>query len=280
MKPSQLQALVQLLDDEDPQVQEAVRQAFYEAGIEVIPQLEKAWQESPSTLQLHIEEIVSELQTRHFTALLRKWREKGGLDLLEGVFLVAQLHYPGLQLNHYYNFLRRSVLKTWLEIPHTLDPIEKLIAINRQLYLAENFRPEVLEPYHPRFFFLNEVIDMRRGNPLTLGTLYLYYAQEQQLPVHMVSFEGYHALRYYDGELHFYIDPYNKGLFFTPSEVEQQLRRKGISLSALQFKPLSHVYIILHYLQGLRRAYSQAGELDKALKFQRVLDAINITFHS
>lgn len=278
MNPSQFQALVQLLDDEDPRVQEVVHQAFYEAGIEVIPQLEKAWQESPSAIQLRIEEIVSELQMRHFSALLRTWREKGGVDLLEGVFLVAQLQYPGLQLNRYYNILRRSVLKTWLEVSNTLDPIEKLIAINRQLYLIENFRPETLDPYHPRFFFLNEVIDARRGNPLTLCTLYLYYAQEQQLPIHMVHFEGYYALRYYDGELHFYIDPYNKGLFFTPSEVEQHLRLKGFSASKV--KPLSHVYIILHYLQSLRRAYFRSGELEKATKFQRVLDAIDITFHS
>src|SRR3954469_21402740 len=98
MDSNKIKALIFLLDDDDNEVVSHVEREIISHGESIIPFLENEWENNFNPLvQRRIEELI---HTLHFELLLTRletWKENGGVDLLEGMWLIATYQYPDLE---------------------------------------------------------------------------------------------------------------------------------------------------------------------------------------
>jgi hypothetical protein len=98
MNQREIKALISLLDDEDHEVSQHVEGKILSLGGNVIPFLETEWEESFNPIvQRKIEELIHELQLSIMIERLQSWKNGGGLDLLEGMWIISTYHYPTFQ---------------------------------------------------------------------------------------------------------------------------------------------------------------------------------------
>jgi regulator of sirC expression with transglutaminase-like and TPR domain len=279
MQASKFNALLKLLDDTDPTVQTQVENEFYNQGAEVLHQLEEASETTDNAdLQSRIEALISRIQLGRFSDELLQWRKNGGEDLLEGWLLVTQTGNPTLNPQKYKSAVSRLTHRTWLQLNNGMSDLEKLCVINKLLFGLEGYNGNYLRPMQPENNYLNELIDSKQGNSLSLSTLYSLLARELNIPLQIVNFHGYFALRYYTEQSHFYIDAFNKGLFFTPHQVERFLDKMELHSNVLSYKPLSRIYVVLQLIESLIMNYEQDEQHEEANRFRRLLQNIEISF--
>ena len=84
LTPGELNALVSLLDDSDREVRMHVRDRIISLGNDIIPFLEKKWENSFNPdIQKEIEELVHDLQFSLLKTRLTDWRDTDDLRGLD-----------------------------------------------------------------------------------------------------------------------------------------------------------------------------------------------------
>jgi len=273
----EFRALLTLLDDSDPEVLEHVEQKLLTLGPPVIERLESAWETMPDeALQRRIEEVIGRIQLGHSTDELYKWRLDGGRKLFDGWVTLSRFQYPTLNVAKYQKEISRLVNKIWLELTGSMNVFEKLCIINRQLYTYDGYTGNFREPDKPENVYLNTLIDHKTGNSLSLSALYSLICTELEIPTQVVNFQGYFALRCYDRNSNFYIDAYNRGIIFSPPQVQQFLQKLKADQELNHYKPLSNIYIVLNMIQVLIQTYKKNGRAEKAQTYTDLLQAIEV----
>ncbi|MCS7152389.1 MAG: transglutaminase-like domain-containing protein [Bacteroidia bacterium] len=277
MQPNQLQALLHLLDDPDPFVQSHIESAILQAGQAAVPLLEQKWLETADPqIQQRIEELLDLIQLETVGQILYEWRMGTEQPLFPALLQVARLSYPSLNIAKYTAAYRRLVHTTWLQLPSYGDTFEKLLILNRHLFVQERFQPETVRPNHPRYYFIHEVLDTRRGNTFSLTVLYYLLASELEMQVSVVSIGNRYLIRYFDGTLHFYIDPYKKGFVLLANQLMQILQNSNLSDNLAHYASLSHPYLILRLTQHLEEAYRAEGKPDKQRLYAALRERIDV----
>ncbi len=188
MKDNELKALISLLDDEDREVVEHVEQQIRQLGGQMIPLLESEWEGSFSPdLQKRIEEIIHDLQYESVLDRMRDWKNGGSMDLLEGLWIVATYQYPDLSLHKLKQDVEQLYYDVWVDFKVDMHPDEQIKAINTAFFTKLKFAPNNKHFHSPANSMINQVLESRRGNPITLCILYMLIAKRLNLPVYGVN---------------------------------------------------------------------------------------------
>ncbi|MCE3006959.1 MAG: hypothetical protein LW884_01235 [Bacteroidetes bacterium] len=277
MERNTFDALVKLLDDTDPRVAQHVEAELMSLGTAGIALLEEAWESTrDEQIQKRLEELIARIQTEHSTRELYQWRLDGGRDLTEGWLKLTQIRYPTLNEQKYQNEIKKLVSKIWLQLSPGMNDLEKLCVINRQLYNVEKYIGNFKEPEKIENAFLGQLMDTRKGNSLSMSAFYYIVCAELDIPLQVVNFRGYYALRYISRTSHFYIDAYNKGMFFTPQQVEDFLAKLKADTNVNTYKPLSNIYILIHLIQNLIQNLDEQERTEDAEVYRQLLKDIDI----
>src|SRR5262245_30811084 len=143
------------------------------------------------------------------------------------------------------------------------DLIHLLRALNQHLFEDLGFRGNQDDYYDPKNSFLNEVIDRRVGNPITLSVVYMEVGRRLALPLEGVSFPGHFLVKYRTPEGDLLLDPYHSGMALSRSELEQRLERafgKKTTLQPSHLQTATKRQILTRMLNNLRGIYQQVGD--------------------
>jgi len=279
MKDAKIEALIKLLDDTDPEVLEAVEAELRNMGTQALSQLEEYWLEcTDEQCRNRIELIIQDLNSSASTEQLKEWRLAGGNDLLEGWLAFSSFEFPNIKADKYKNAISRLVHKIWLQTSTGMRVVDKLHLISNLLFYTERFTANVEDIEEPRLNCINFVLDNRKSNTLGYSALYFYLCQKLDIPLHIVNFSGYYALRFYDGDQHFYIDPFNKGIIFSAGEVQIFLEKLKLESNLMTYKPMSNIYVILDMIQFSAMMYRKNGNEEKYNRLQKLIKDIEIHF--
>jgi regulator of sirC expression with transglutaminase-like and TPR domain len=271
MERKKFEALLHLLDDSDETVIDAVDKELQSLGLEGIELLENAWERIENrTVQQRIEDVIQRIQFDHFSRGLEQWSSAKAPSLIEGWLLLTRFQYPTLNYALYQNEMSRLYNKIWLQFAPQMTLDWKLREINRQLFTFDNYKGNYDEPDKPDFLYFNRLIDTKKGNSLSLCMLYLAVCQELDIPLKIVNFMGFYALRYYSEFNHFYIDVFNRGLFLTPEQVKTFLNKNNIQIDLLEFETLTNVTAVARIARLLHDIYVNAKKFGKASNFERI----------
>ncbi len=284
---TELNALISLLDEPSNPVFDKIKEKILYYGIEAIPFLEDAWDNSfDNDIQGRIEEIIHSIQLRNLKDELINWKENNPLDLLEGFYLVSKYQYPDLDYNVQKENVTRIEKDIWLELNSNLTALEKVKVINHVLFDINRFAGNKTNIEAPQNLFLNNILETRKGNHLSLGILYIILSQKLGIPIFGVNLPQHFILAYMDevrdekialedeNEVLFYVNPFNKGAVFTQREIELFIKHLKLKPNASFYKPCDNIDIIQRLLKNVIASYTKIGYLEKVEELEDILGVL------
>lgn len=189
------------------------------------------------------------------------------IDIVEGALLVASESYPGLSIEAYRRKLNEMAHAAKACINLDMSPREQVVRLNRFIFHDLGFQGNAENYYDPRNSFLNEVIDRRRGIPITLSIVYIEIARLVGMHVDGVSFPG-HFLVKHPGYPEIIVDAYH-GEILSQAQCEDKL--KVIFGASVEWDPdflsaASRREILIRLLTNLKHIHLQGSDHDAALE--------------
>lgn len=288
MKKNEITALISLLDDPDEGIFSEVKAKLLEIGNHVIPELEAAWETSFDTLvQNRIENIIHKIQFQNIKDHLQLWAQPQNQNLLEGALLVARYQYPDLDEQKIRKQMEQIKQDVWIELNQGLTALEKVRVINHIIFDVHGYSGNTSNYHAPQNSYFNNVIESKKGNPLSLSILYCVIAQELNLPIYGVNLPEHFILSYVDtGEILpaltndkadkvlFYINAFSKGSIFSNKEIDAFLKQLKLNPDSKYFEPCSNLAMIKRLLNNLIYSYQKLGYPDKIEELQQLQDCL------
>lgn len=280
----EISALVKLLDDPDVEVFQHVEERLLDYGNEVIDYLENAWEHSlDALLQQRIENIVHKIQFNNVKEDLNLWYQSGAFDLLQGALVVNRYQYPDLDEEKIILQIEEIKREIWLGLQYEMSSIEKIKLINHVFYNIYGFSGNTKNHHDPQNSYLNQVIESKKGNQISLAILYATLAQKLDIPVYGVNLPQHFILGYIDEsrrEEHefgvlFYINAFNKGAIFGKHDVDQFLRQLNLDPLPGFYAPCSNIEIIKRVIRNLISAYENLGSTEKVEELKELADILS-----
>ncbi len=290
MHPNEIKALLNLLDDPDELIYNEVKNRFLELGNEVIPYLENLWETSyEPIIQDRVESIIHELQIRQTKQKLKHWLESPEKNLIKGALAFANYQYPDIDEDVIYRTLQEITKDVWVELNPNQTALEKVKIVNYILFNYYKFSSDKKDIYNPKNFFINKVFELKRGNPITLGILYLEICNRLNIPVYGVNLPR-HFILAYTNQLHFfenspeftqsdvlfYINPFFRGFIFQKNEIDKYLKQLNIKPKPEHYIPCSNTTIIYTLINELKNVYEKMGENEKVEELNDILTLFNL----
>lgn len=285
MNIKEIQAILILLEDPDKEIHEAIFQSLLDKGVEIVPELEKAWEVSEnSNIQYKLEDIIHKIQLNAVQKSLDTWIKNGGIDLLEGTHIIARYQYPEIGFFEILNPIEKIKHDAQLEINDNLTALEKVKTLNHILFDIHKFTGNTNNYYSPQNSFLNQVILSKKGNPISLGIIYIAVAQKLGLPIYGVNLPKNFILAFIDefyellgsdssssDNVLFYINPFNHGAVLGKKEIDFFLKQQNITPEDMFYQPCSNIEIIQRLLLNLIYSYEKLGYDSRIKDLQTLL---------
>ena len=208
------------------------------------------------------------------------------LDLGEGALLVAEIAHPGLAHRRYLRQLdvlaaavRASVGSDSGELRKRLaqrEVAERVIASLREvLALREGFRGNDEDYYDPSNSYLSDVLQTRRGLPITLSVVYLEVARRLGIPLVGVGLPMHFVVKWplpreHGGDL--FVDVFAGAKIWSYEECRVQIMsRMRSGAGVLGFdprwtRPVGTRAILTRMLTNLKNIYLTRGDTRLALE--------------
>jgi regulator of sirC expression with transglutaminase-like and TPR domain len=180
---------------------------------------------------------------------------------------IAAIECPGMDPAPYLATLDHMALELEARLEKSCDGPTFLHAANDYLFRELGFRGNETEYDDPRNSCMNEVLDRKRGIPITLSVLYIEVARRMGRPISGIGLPGHFVVRYDDGEFSTYIDPFHAGKLLTEIDCMTLARDiTGVDPTAAPsaLAPVGVRYILVRMLNNLRAAYFRSQQFRKA----------------
>jgi hypothetical protein len=287
MERSKLDALINLLDDPDKTVFELVEKELLKESDEIIPMLEEKWETSFDAIsQERIENLIQNLQFKETYHKLNLWinTNSNERDLFTGFWIVDQFQYPDLNLLNIQLKVENIRKKIWLELNNSLTLLEKTTILNHFLFNVNEFSINLSNKNSSQNCFLSQILDSKKGNPVSLSILYTILARQLDLPAYFIDFPKNPLIGIVDPELArkvhgkslesdvlFYINPSHKGAITSIKEIEYHLRKNEFLPLHHFTEPKSDILFIQRLLESLEESYRSLGMIEKEEQIQQLL---------
>jgi regulator of sirC expression with transglutaminase-like and TPR domain len=276
MDEKEFKALVSLLEDEDTNIVSQVEEKIKSLGHQIIPYLEHEWETNfDPGVQKRIEDLIHTLQYDYLKHQLTEWKDKGGNDLLEGMWLVASYQYPDLELGKLRKDLEQIYYEAWLEYKEEVHPFDQVKILNSVIFSKLKFSANTKNFHAPGNSMINVALESRKGNPITLCVIYLLVAQKLKMPVYGVNLPNLFILTYKSNDLQFYINAFNRGLIFSKTDIDNYIAHLHINPMEIFYQPCSNIDIVKRALRNLIISFEKIGEHQKVEEVKELLQTIS-----
>jgi regulator of sirC expression with transglutaminase-like and TPR domain len=285
-KNNELEALVRLLDEPNEEIYQTIRERIFAHGKEAVPILQNAWENAfEPMIQHRIEELIHQIQFENLKKELNEWSQFGHHDLMRGTLVVTKFQYPDLDEDAIIKKIGQFSQDVWLELNQNLTGLEKVKVINHILFDIHKLTGNITVLNSAENFYINNLLDSKNGSPLILGIIYIAISQNLHIPIYGVDLPRHFVLAYTDeilltsgdipeGEVLFYINPFNRGAVFTKNEIELFIKQMKLERKDEYFVPCDNKTIIRRMINELIFIYEQSGDLLKKDEMTELLGMI------
>jgi len=280
----EINALFHLLDDPDQEVYDTVASKILLFGKDIIPNLEHLWENTvDESIQERIEQVIHRVHYKDLQTAVQQWGNAESPDLLQGAILVARYQFPDMLSNSVLTEIERIKRNIWLELNNYLTPLEQINVLNSMIYNYFGLKGEEVAYVRKNQFFINQVIESKKGNPLTNGIVYQSLCAMLDLPVYAVNIPRQFILAYFDSfydfteppsiddvRILFFIDPI-QGQIYTHQDVEGYLKRMSIPLVPSYLYPQSNKRVIQFLLGELSKCFQDDKEAYKQQELKELI---------
>ncbi|MFT6165603.1 MAG: regulator of sirC expression with transglutaminase-like and TPR domain [Vicingaceae bacterium] len=272
---SRISALINLLDDPDETIFSQVSLELLGFGDQVVRELEDAWENSfNEILQLRIESIIHQIQFQEVKNRLTDWKNGETHSLVEAAIILTHYQYSELDEVAIRQTVDDLYKQCWLEMNPDYTALEKVGVLNKVFFELNGFSGNKEDYNAPRKSYINNVLQSKKGNPISICMLYLELAERLRLPIYGVNLPEHFVVAYLmlplqyletvdDESVLFYIDPFNKGSLFQRSDIENYLKKLKIDQQEKFFMPCEKMTVVNRMINNLMYGYNKNGQLTK-----------------
>ena len=290
MSETEIRALITLIEDPDQDVYDQVRERIVSLGDHVVPILERAWEfeDHGDLFRDRIEDILETIHLSGVTERLIAWRDSGGEDLLTGALIISRYRYPDMDEHKVKARLASIRQDIWLELNDHLTAFEKVRVFNHIFFQIHGFKGNKRNYHAPQNSYINEVLDSRTGNPLSLAIIYQVLAEDLHIPLRGVNLPNHFVLAYLDedsmggadsgqqGEENvlFYVNAFSQGDILGRNEINEFLEKLKIEPRPSFYSPCTNLDIIRRQLNNLANSYEKLGDSQRSGDLERLRDLL------
>lgn len=271
----EIESLITLYLDPDPKIRSAVQTRLLEWGQAAIPLIDQARARTKvADEKQKLEKILLDLT---FPELLDEFTEL----VSQGVHEIRQLEQAVLLLSR----LEQPTFRTrWIsgKLDEMADEVEpailaadssraKMEALLHYIFHEQNFKGDRHEYHALENAYLHEVLDHRKGIPLTLSLIVLFLADRLQLPFYGVNMPIHFLLVFDPKGSNIYIDPFDDGAVVSRDQCFVFMKHNEIPPRPEYFEPCVSMEILKRHLRNLMNSYEKEGDPDRAERVQQLL---------
>ena len=276
MTEAAIKAMIHLLDDSDQEVVSMVEQQIRTLGPSIIPVLESEWETESLNpiLQSKIENLIHDFQWQSVKTRLQLWKESGGMDLLEGMWILATYRYPDYRFDQLKLEMDQLYYEVWPQMREELHPMDQVKVLNTAIFEQLKFGPNSKNFHAANNSFINNVLSSKKGNPISLCVIYMWIAQKLGMPIYGVNLPNLFVLTYKQNGLQFYINVFNKGLIFNKIDIDNYIAQLNLTPNEIYYNPCSNLEIIRRVIRNLMMAFEKSGETDYKDELSELIDLL------
>lgn len=272
---NEISALLQLIDDPDEEVFDAVSKKIVDYGNPIIPNLEHLWETTPDEdVQVRIELLIHRLHYQDLSEEFHQWSVSGHHDLLLGALLVCKFQYPDVNTTSVLQEIEKVRRNIWLELNNYLTPLEQINIVTSILYSYYGLKGTEINYQEPNDFMLHKALEAKRGNQIGNGILYLALCEMLDIPVKAVNVPKQFVLAYFKpgysdeslpnpiNKIEFFIDP-TSGQVFTHQDVDNYFKRIAVPPVGTYFKPQKNISVIQQLLEEFSKCFNSEKDFLK-----------------
>lgn len=195
-------------------------------------------------------------------------RPDAELDLARLALVVAREEYPQLPPEPYLARLDQIAEEVRDRLSDETAPPVVLEELLRVVFEKHGYQGNREAYYDPRNSFLNDVLDRRKGIPLTLGIVLLEVGWRLGLPLEGVNFPHHFLVRYSGDVVQMLIDPFESGRVRFQDEAQAFLDRVYggmVRVRSSYLESASKRDMLVRLLTNLKSLYSNVGDNERAV---------------
>lgn len=277
---AEIESLIYLLEDPDPEVQSSVQNRLRELGENVVPLLDQFKVESSDIGEKElINDIIHNITFgslyEDFTDLLEE-----GIDdrhkLEKASLLLARFGNPTLRTEEYHRKLDRFAREVYSDIAYKPSDGQKMHTLLRYVFRELRFRGDEKDYHNPENAYIDRVIDRRKGLPISLSLIVMFLARRLELPFYGVNMPIHFMLVYEGRKQETLIDPFDGGTIVTYDQCHYFLKKNGVEPKPEHMKRTSEIEILSRSVRNLMHSYSKAEKELKVKDLQSLLQLIEL----
>jgi regulator of sirC expression with transglutaminase-like and TPR domain len=195
-------------------------------------------------------------------------RPEEAIDLARAALAIALGDYPGMDIAAYVAHLDQLSVKVLRRLDSGAGDYRSIAALNHLLFEQEGYRGDRDHYFDPKNSFLNQVIERKRGIPITLSVLYMEVGWRLGLSLQGVGFPGHFLVKHVEGQEEIIIDPFNRGEVRSFASLKRLLQESyggSIAFHPSLLEAVSKRQILRRMLNNLKATYLRSNDLVKAL---------------
>ena len=266
-------ALLKLLDDPDPYVRERVRQEIVEMRFEGLELVYKktgsAALDDKAEIKIDIlmDIIYGELQSE-----LEK-KQKAVEKLVYIVSLLESPYYPFSFLENYYEKMAKEVQDILL---NETSQFKMMDALNEIFFVREEYYGNSNDYYNRANSCINQVIESKKGIPISLSMIYLAIARRFGLKISGVALPGHFMCRFVYKDFAGMIDVFHGGRVLTFAETRLYLASMNFNIDVYRVPDARPEEVAYRFLCNLINAYGKSRQLEKKKGVEKIAEMVKI----
>ncbi len=275
-RDAQTEAILKLLEDDDPDVVLSLAEQLKRASDERLADLSGEWRRrfgnSTPPAILHAQRLRAMDQFLQMAS----W-PADRVDLETGAFLISTWGEPDrsvsrakLKLDAYAGHLTDSITRADLRE----RPIESARSLCRYLFEEIGFSGNEDNHMDPANSFLAAVVERRKGIPITLSLLTLLVAGRMSLPLLPIGSPRRFMLAVEDNGQTTYVDCYGGGLFLKDDQAKRLIGTLPDGVDP--FPRVDNREIIARMLRNLQAVYAELNDASRLNELHQMLTALAV----
>lgn len=250
-----LKGFISLLEDSSEQILNLMSQQIHKFDDSSLKHIEAIVDNSDNEILLDNWSHASRLA---LIQRIQNWKKTPELE--SGLFLLARLKNPGLEVERYKAILNGFAKRISQKIKANSNSKERIQALNQILFNEEGFVGNQLNYYDLENNFLHTVIDTKMGNPIMLSALYILVGRRAGLDLRGIGAPGHFIVKYED----LLLDPFFAGKTITKAECIIRSQELDVNWRDEFLDPIDDGLIVSRSIRNLASVYKKQKEFKKA----------------
>lgn len=272
---NEIESLLFLLDDPDPFVQQSVESRLQELGENAVPILDEYRMElNEKEARNKVSEVIHKLT---FETLESDFIEvlEGGLktrkSLETAIFTLARFGNPTLRISDYSAKLDHFAQIVDPQVKYKLDEKRRMKRLLKFVFEDLNFRGDAKDYHAPQNCFLDQVIDRRKGLPISLSLIVMFIAHRLDMPFFGINMPIHFMLNYVGDKEELLIDPYDNGAIVSYDQCYFFLKKNNLDPRPEHFQIATNLDIVLRCIRNLIHSYERKEEMERVEDLGKLL---------